>query len=334
MATSRRTVSLAFVVLCLAGCEPSSRAAAGPHGRNVAAHDGARGSDGTSAASSASAATPAASRAPAIGERQLHEATSDERGRYRWLAEGARVRALAAAVPTPAGFTRASVPDGSFGSWLRELPLRAPGTPVLSHRGDLLRRGDDPRIAAVAEIDVGKQDLQQCADAVIRLHAEWLWSVQRARDIRYHVTSGDLAVWSRYAAGERAQVSNQKLVWGPAARPDDSHATFRRYLDLVFGYAGSVSLARHSSKRTRETVTPGDFFVLPGGPGHAILILDVASDAEGRKVALLGQSYMPAQDFQVLATPEGPWFSLEVDAVDTPFWPAPFPWSSLRRLPD
>nr|WP_233582618.1 hypothetical protein [Corallococcus sp. CA053C] len=34
----------------------------------------------------------------------------------------------------------------------------------------------------------------------------------------------------------------------------------------------------------------------------------------------------------MLATKAGPWFSLDGDAVATPFW-VPFPMTSLRRLP-
>ena len=103
---------------------------------------------------------------------------------------------------------------------------------------------------------------------------------------------------------------------------------------MVFNYASTISLDRSSSKKIdRKDLEPGDFFVLPGGPGHAILILDVATGPSGERSALLGQGFMPAQDFHVLRDARGSaWFSLEGDAVDTPFWPAPFPWSSLRRM--
>ena len=58
------------------------------------------------------------------------------------------------------------------------------------------------------------------------------------------------------------------------------------------------------------------------------------ANAEGHRVALVGQGFMPAQDFHVLSPggAEAPWFPLEGDAVATPFW-KPFPWSSLRRFP-
>jgi hypothetical protein len=76
----------------------------------------------------------------------------------------------------------------------------------------------------------------------------------------------------------------------------------------------------------------GDFFVVGGHPGHAVLVLDVAEDDRGHSWALIGQGFMPAQDFQVLAHDGDPWFSLDGDTVQTPFWPA-FSWSALRRLP-
>jgi hypothetical protein len=70
--------------------------------------------------------------------------------------------------------------------------------------------------------------------------------------------------------------------------------------------------------------------------GHAVLILDVARDAKGNRVLLLGQGYMPAQSFQVLRpSAKEVWFPLDLSAgkLETPFWD-PFPFSALRRLYD
>lgn len=251
--------------------------------------------------------------------------------RYPWLAPGSPPRTLLQAFPAPKGYTRAALEEGSFGAWLRGLPLRPEGTPVRDFRGEVLRAGDDARVAAVADLDVGSLNLQQCADSIIRLHAEWLWSRGQSQRIAYHFTSGDLASWSRYAAGERARVSGSRVTWVKAAPADASRTTFRGYLDLVFTYAGTLSLAREGQRAGHEEVRPGDFFVLGGSPGHAVLVLDVARNAEGGRVALLGQGFLPAQDFHVLSSgDEGPWFSLEGSEVKTPFW-QPFGWSSLRR---
>jgi hypothetical protein len=66
-----------------------------------------------------------------------------------------------------------------------------------------------------------------------------------------------------------------------------------------------------------------------------VIILDVAQSKDGKRVALLGQGYMPAQSFQVLRpSPASAWFPLDEGsgALTTPFW-EPFPWKTLRRLP-
>lgn len=263
------------------------------------------------------------------------EPTAPERARYPWLAAGRPIRPLSEAFAPPAGYTRVALAAGSFGAWLRELPLRPEGTPVRDFQGERVLAGDAPELAAVAELDVGGANLQQCADSIIRLHAEWLWSRGQKERIAYRFTSGDLASWPRYAAGERARVSGSRVMWVKGGPAEASRAAFRGYLDLVFTYAGTLSLAAEKGRPSREDVRPGDFFVLGGGPGHAVLVLDVARDASGRRVALLGQGFLPAQDFHVLSPggDEGAWFSLEADAVKTPFW-RPFPWSSLRRLPE
>jgi hypothetical protein len=276
----------------------------------------------------------------------LHPPSEVERHRFPWLTGDEPVRALSGAIDVPPGFERIALSENSFGHWLRDLPLRPPGATVRAYDGRDLLSANDPRVAAVAELDVSPVDLQQCADSVIRLHAEWRWARGDRDEIGYHFLSGDYATFGRYAAGERPQVDGARVRWAAVAPANPSRASFRSYLDMVFNYASTISLALRQDAIERAEAMPGDFVVLPGGPGHAILILDVARDARGRRVALLGQGFMPAQDFHVLSSGEtlaqgdgkpndsviAPWFSLEAEAIDTPFWPQPFPWSSLRRF--
>jgi hypothetical protein len=261
--------------------------------------------------------------------------TTAELDRYPWLDAGARVRPLAEAFPPPPGYRRVPVAEGEFGAWLRGLPLRPPGTPVRSHRGALILPGNDRRLAAVVELDVGERDLQQCADTIIRLHAEWLWASGRRDEIAYRFVSGELATWTRYAAGYRARFDGpgrRTVTWTRRAAADGSRATFQAYLRLVFGWASTLSLDRYARRVPRAELRPGDFFVIGGSPGHAVIVLDVAEDRAGRRVALIGQGFMPAQDLHLLRAPDGgPWFRLDGDAVATPFW-RPFSWSALRRL--
>lgn len=253
---------------------------------------------------------------------------------YPWLADGVEpkpVTALSSRIAPPPGFTRIPVEPGSFGAFLRDLPLAAEGTPVRAYDGRTLHPANDPRIAGVIALDVSPSDLQQCADTVIRLNAEWRWS-KGDRKMSYRAAAGIDLPWSRWAKGERIVPNGASISWAPSSRASEDHASFRKYLDSVFAWANTVSLERQSKKLKPEELRAGDFFILPGNPGHVVLVLDVASRGEER-VALLGQSFMPAQNAQVLRPPDGgTWFRLDpTKDVDTPFW-KPFPWSSLRRL--
>ena len=287
---------------------------------------------GTVRAAPGASTPPGTTAAPSVARPRA--APEPDRARYAFVPSGADVRGLEPSAPPPPGFERVPLAVGSFGSYLRGLPLRPAGSPVRAYDGRVIHRGD-ARIFAVAELDVSPVDLQQCADSVIRLHGEWQWSRGRAVDVGYHFVSGDLARFARYAAGERPELDHKRVRWITSARARADHQAFRDYLDMVFTYASTVSLAREATPVDRAAVAPGDFFVLPGGPGHAVLVLDLAVDHQGHRIALLGQGYMPAQDFQVLASQEvaiSPWFSLDGEHLTIAFWPAPFPWSSLHRF--
>jgi hypothetical protein len=86
----------------------------------------------------------------------------------------------------PSGYQRVAVSSDSFGQWLRNLPLKPDGAPVYLFDGTL--KENQSAHGAVVDIDVGGEDLQQCADAVIRLRAEYLLVSGRAEDICFRFT--------------------------------------------------------------------------------------------------------------------------------------------------
>jgi hypothetical protein len=281
-----------------------------------------------------SPAPPARTRADALPPPGI------DRGRYPWLADATGlvvVDALEDRITPPPGFMRVALEPDSFGAFLRRLPLAAPGTPVRSYRGDVILAADHQNLAAVVAIDVGAQDLQQCADSVIRLHAEWRWS-RGLRDQSYRAADRTEMPFARWARGERVRARGSAIDWAPAGKKaDGSHAAFRAFLDAVFAFTNTVALARDTTPVDFAELGPGDFVVQAGSPGHAVLILDLASAPDGRRAVLLGQGYMPAQSFQVLRpsprASSSAWFILDRGALRTPFWPV-FPWSTLRRFSD
>jgi hypothetical protein len=256
---------------------------------------------------------------------------------YPWLSDPAAPPSAGILVERfgpPPGFARVELSPGGFGAWLRTLPLAPPGTPVRSFRGSVILPADHESLAAVVALDVGDGDLQQCADTVIRLHAEWLFA-QGRRDASYRAASGAAMPFARWAKGERMVPEGLGFTWTRSARPDAGHASYRRWLDAVFAWANTGSLARDTEAVPLADLRPGDFVVQPGAPGHTVLVLDMALAPDGRRALLLGQGFMPAQSFHVLrpAGREGPWFIVEPGALalDTPFW-APFPWKTLHRF--
>jgi hypothetical protein len=253
---------------------------------------------------------------------------------YSWR-EGKPVRVLADSIPVPAGYRRVPLRKGSFGDWLRHLPLRAEGAPVLLYDGS--RKRNQNAHWAVVDLDVGTRDLQQCADAVIRLRAEYLFAARRPKEIRFHFTNGTEAAFRQWMLGERPVVRGNRVSWRQSATLDRSHASLRSYLNTVFAYAGSSSLARELKPRKPAELQVGDVFVRGGFPGHAVLVVDVAfHPPTGRRVFLLAQSYMPAQEVHILKNPSdarmSPWCGFPADGVlRTPEWT--FRMSDLRRFP-
>jgi hypothetical protein len=251
-------------------------------------------------------------------------AAEEADGLYPWLPASHGRESLAERFAPPEGYSRAAAADGSFSSWLRGLPL-LPGRPdILLYDGR--RKGNQSAQLAVVDIDVGTRDLQQCADAVIRLRAEFLYAAGRQDEISFDFTSGDEARWTRYRDGWRASISGNSVSWHQTAHPAPGRDTFRDYLDLVFTYAGTYSLSQELVAIADPAgVQPGDVFIRGGFPGHAVLAADVAENVEtGQRVFMLLQSYMPAQQIHVLrnpAAPDSPWYPAHFgETLVTPEW--------------
>lgn len=246
----------------------------------------------------------------------LYSPTAEARPTYGWASEKRAATPLATRIAPPAGFTRMAAEKGSFADWLRGLPMKPEGAPVLTHTGKLKWRQDVH--TDVIDIDVGERDLQQCADAIMRLRAEWLYSARRDKDIAFNDTKG------------------KRLIFVNRAKRTD-YPGLRRYLNYVFAYAGTYSLERELKPVAIEEMQIGDVFIRGGFPGHAVLVADMAENRDtGEKRFLLLQSYMPAQDIHVLKNPAAddgsPWYSAAIgETLVTPEWT--FPRSQLRRWP-
>jgi hypothetical protein len=157
---------------------------------------------------------------------------------------------------------------------------------------------------AVIDIPVGNKDLQQCADAVMRLRAEYLYAEGKYADIAF------------------MDYSNKWYKWTGT----DNRPAFDNYLQTVFGWCGSASLEKQLKPVIDfNSIKAGDVFVRGGFPGHAMMVVDVAVNKRGNKVFMLAQGYQPAQDMHVVINPMdeklSPWYEItDAEKIVTPEW--------------
>lgn len=195
--------------------------------------------------------------------------------------------------PVPLGAER--VETDAFGTWLRSRRVKAAGVGVKTHDGRAVHHR-----ARVVELPLVRGDLQQCADSVIRLRAEW--QKETGQPVSFHATSGDPMPWSRWQQGERPIEKAGRLQWVAGTQ-----GGWDSYLARVFNWAGTRSLHAYDSVPADGEPRVGDLLVAPGSPGHAVILLDVARRGDERFV-LVGEGFMPAQDFHVeLGSEQGWW---------------------------
>lgn len=243
---------------------------------------------------------------------------------YGWKHAGRLEDRLVNRIRVPAGYTRVSMNIPSFGYWLRNIPLK-PGKPEV-HLYNGQRKVNQTAHEAVIDIDVSKKDLQQCADAVMRLRGEYLFSMRDFESIHFNFTNGFRFDYPTWRNGGRVKISGNQVRWVNGHPVDTTHSGFRAYLEMAFTYCGTASLSKEVKKISMADLQAGDLFIKGGSPGHAVVVMDVAHDVRtGKKIFLLAQSYMPAQDLHLLKNPTNerlsPWYSADFRGpLVTPEW--------------
>ncbi len=228
-------------------------------------------------------------------------------------------------IKLPEGFERTNEKSGSFSHYLKNLPLKPDQTPVYLHNKKLKKRQDVH--AAIIDMSIGKRDLQQCADAVMRLRAEYLWNEKRFDEISFNFTNGFKAAYQKWRNGYRIRVNGNHVFWKKATSISNTHEDLMDYLTMVFSYAGTISLNQELEKKDINTIAIGDVFIKAGSPGHAMIVVDKAfNSTTNEPIILLAQSYMPAQNIHIVKNfydkTISPWYNLEAfnNRIFTPEW--------------
>ncbi|MBQ3906079.1 MAG: DUF4846 domain-containing protein [Lachnospiraceae bacterium] len=249
------------------------------------------------------------------GEAQT-EGSTVARGAESLLQEDGET--LETRVLTPAGYERVEAEEGSFEEFLRQYPMQPAGAKV--HLYDGTEKGNQSAHVAVFALPIEEYDLQQCADSVMRMYAEYFWATEQYDRIKFHFTNGFLVEYSKWREGSRVTINGNNVSWIKSKSKDTSYECFVRYLRTIFCYAGTLSMEKESEPTLLSLLKAGDVFLYGGSPGHVVMVVDECVNEDGEKAFLLAQGYMPAQEFHLLKNDRhsaDPWYY--EDEITFPF---------------
>lgn len=235
----------------------------------------------------------------------------------------------------PKGWERVETAQGSFAEYLRELPLKADGKPLLYWDG---KPNDNPAHAAVLDRPM-PQRYEQCADTVIHLYADWLYSTKQYDKLRFTFNNGFVCDFEHYMQGYRPN----DAVTGWKTQDDywtgDSRRVYDLYLQQTFLYANTASLFKYDLDKVEYAdLSIGDLFIVPGFPGHVVIVADmIVNKTTGEKRFITVQGSMPAVQAHIMLNAEepefSPWQSCEIyDGyfVSATYWGCPL--ENIRRF--
>lgn len=221
-------------------------------------------------------------------------------------------------VDVPEGYERVIYSKGSFQEYLRNYKLKSFDSKIINYDGSeyFWQHGH----IGILEVPVPDNGLQQCADALIRIRSEYLWDTNRKDEIGFNFTSGHYCSWQEYALGYRPIINGNEVFFRKTAQENYTKENFYKYLNLVYTYAGTLSMYTELPKvEDVKNLKIGDMLIKGGSPGHIVMICDEAINSKGEKLYLLFQGNTPAQSVHLVKNLEkasiSPWYSLKKDAV-------------------
>lgn len=145
----------------------------------------------------------------------------------------------------------------------------------------------------------------------MRLRAEYYFSRKEYNKISFTTSNGTRLNFESYAA------ANSNCY---------SHDCLLKFIEKVFISCGTYTVEAITKLISMNEIEPGDVFIKAGSPGHAMIVVDVAiNTATNKKIYLLAQSFMPAQDMHIVINPANkdlsPWYKAnDKEKIITPGW--------------
>ncbi len=173
-------------------------------------------------------------------------------------------------------------------------------------------------------------------DILMRLRSIYLQQTGRQKVISFPLPDGLLLSWQDWQSGQRPVFKGLHFRLIQSAGIDSSAANFEHYLRTLFNYSGTQTFYHYYPKMDPSTLRIGDFIVKKGRKGHAVMIVDLAQNKAGQRVALFGQGDTPACAFYILNYRKGqPWVPIDFSKKVIPLpIKKKMSWDGLRRFGD
>lgn len=229
----------------------------------------------------------------------------------------------------PKGYKRTKAGKNTFTDFIRNEKLKDYGQKSIYYNGK--PKKSEGVYDAVFDVDLAGKNILHCADSCYKFRGDYLYSIGRYDKMKFHFVGKGIADFDKYTRGYRVdpETGEYFLMGEKSSSPD----VYKKFMDTVYIYSSTLSLVDDTDRVDIDDMKVGDIFLRLGTPGskrvgHAITIIDMAENSSGNKVFMLAQSYMPAQQPQVLVNKNdseiGPWYSLKdvkkAGKLRTPQW--------------
>ena len=230
---------------------------------------------------------------------------------------------------TPKGYKRLRAGKNTFTEFIRSEKLKPYGEKSIYFNGK--EKKSEGVYDSVFDVDLEGKNILHCADSCYKFRSDYLYSIGRYDKMKFHFVGKGIADFEKYSKGYRVDPETGEYFLMGEASTDKN--VYKEFIDMVYIYSSTISLVEDTQKVPIDDMKIGDIFLRDGTPGskrvgHAITIIDMAENDRGEKIFMLAQSYMPAQQPQVLVNKNnkkiGPWYSLEevkdAGRLSTPQW--------------
>lgn len=231
---------------------------------------------------------------------------------------------IASRFRTPKGFSRTDVDKGGFGEFLRNTYLKPHGEQVYYYNGKvkILQNVFD----AVVDWDITSNGMTG-SDCIIWFHSEYCYEKGLYEDMVYPLRTGFKMDFTKWLDGYRSIMEENEFRWEKTDDLDSSYFALKNFQEFTFAFADVNSILYQCEKSTPEELDFGTVFISKDRWGHGVIVVDVAEDPEtGERLFLLAQSFVPAQQMEILQNPArgelSPWYSVEdiKEVLVTPQW--------------